>query len=333
MKRILLLKTGPVWLLRAWLQEWLAGGATAELALVTSAEFAEYPFARVFRYPAGSQLCVSAVAPEMIADIRRQRYDEVVVLMSAKVPALYRHVFEFVKELAIPHCVTWFKHAPDGDYDDRFRAGFWAADESGGDWHVQALLDKAGLAAAAAPVILDVGCGRGALTALFRRLGYARVTGVELSRVGLADARRADPALALVRGDAYRLPFRPGAFDCLFVRAFPGVRIPLDGLLDFGRQCRDLLKPGGCIIQLQPSINLTGEPGEDPLTVRYLSEKMLDGYFRELGYAEINTYFTDRESLQARGAAALTREETRIMAQRALTDPKFHLTVTIARNN
>lgn len=331
MTRVLILKTGVNWLLRAYLQE--RADPAVRFSLLTNSEFTEHPFENVHRYPAGRPLSVEHVDPAVVEDIRRQRYDRVVVLMAIKVPAMYRHVFDFAATLGIAEREVYFKHAPDGTYDDRFRAGFWSEDERHNSWYAQAFLDKIGLTAASRPLILDVGCGRGAFTDLFYRLGYRSTVGVDLSAVGLADARRTNPRLWLCRCDAYRLPFRPRTFDCLFLRAFPGVQLDLEPLVEFGRQCRALLKRGGHLVQVQPSINMTGEPDGDPLTVRYLSEPILSDYFRKLGYRESVTYFTDRATLQALGAAALTGEQTARLARRALTDIRFYLTATIARRD
>lgn len=333
MKRVLILKTGVNWLLRAYLQEQAAAGEPARFSLLTNSDFTEHPFENVHRYPAGRPLSAEHVPPAVAGEIRRQRYDRIVVLMAIKVPAMYRHVFDFVATLGVAECAVFFKHAPDGNYDDRFRAGFWSEDERNSGWYAQAFLDKIGLAAGDQPFILDVGCGRGAFTELFYRLGYRHTVGIDLSAVGVTEARRSNPGLWLCRGDAYRLPFRPRRFDCLFLRAFPGVQLNLEPLVEFGRQCRALLKRGGWLIQVQPSINMTGEPHDDPLTVRYLSEPILSDYFRKLGYRGSATYFTDRATLKELGAEALTREQTARMARRALTDIRFYITATIARRD
>ena len=59
---------------------------------------------------------------------------------------------------------------------------------------------------------LDLGCGTGDLAAALARRG-ARVTGVDVSAGMLAAAwSRCLPGVDLVRGSAFRLPFRDGAF-------------------------------------------------------------------------------------------------------------------------
>ena len=60
--------------------------------------------------------------------------------------------------------------------------------------------------------VLDVGTGEGQVARLAASLG-ARVTGVDPSRAQLRAARSRGGGPAYVRGEATRLPFRPGAFD------------------------------------------------------------------------------------------------------------------------
>jgi ubiquinone/menaquinone biosynthesis C-methylase UbiE len=59
--------------------------------------------------------------------------------------------------------------------------------------------------------LLDAGCGAGRHARAFARRG-ARVVGLDLSADLLAEARRREPAAALVRADLRRLPFRAAAF-------------------------------------------------------------------------------------------------------------------------
>jgi demethylmenaquinone methyltransferase/2-methoxy-6-polyprenyl-1,4-benzoquinol methylase len=66
-------------------------------------------------------------------------------------------------------------------------------------------------------VVLDLGCGTGDLGR--RMAGRARVVGVDLSAEMLRVAGRRAPGQHLVQGSAFRLPFRPAAFDAV-VSAF-----------------------------------------------------------------------------------------------------------------
>ena len=65
--------------------------------------------------------------------------------------------------------------------------------------------------------VLDVGCGVGALAADLARLKDARVTGVDLDRHAVAEARRLrrDPRLTFLEADARALP--AGGFDVVIL--------------------------------------------------------------------------------------------------------------------
>jgi SAM-dependent methyltransferase len=65
--------------------------------------------------------------------------------------------------------------------------------------------------------VLDVGCGTGALTfALARNKSVSKIVGVDLSEGFLAYARSKidDRRITFEQGDAQKLPFPDGAFDC-----------------------------------------------------------------------------------------------------------------------
>jgi ubiquinone/menaquinone biosynthesis C-methylase UbiE len=96
--------------------------------------------------------------------------------------------------------------------------------------------------------LLDVACGPGIYTRPFARLvAPGLVVGLDLSPAMLGHARRRARAaglenLALVRGDALRLPFAGGRFDavncCGALHLFPDADLAL-------REVHRVLKPGG----------------------------------------------------------------------------------------
>lgn len=64
--------------------------------------------------------------------------------------------------------------------------------------------------------MLDVGCGTGFHDMILQKLGHA-VTGVDISRVGVALGKKHFPRLSLAVADAYQLPFRAETFDVVFL--------------------------------------------------------------------------------------------------------------------
>jgi demethylmenaquinone methyltransferase/2-methoxy-6-polyprenyl-1,4-benzoquinol methylase len=89
--------------------------------------------------------------------------------------------------------------------------------------------------------VLDACCGTGDLAIGARRRG-AQVTGLDFSPRMLERARRKDPAVEWVRGDALALPFDPASFDAATVGF--GVRnvADLEAVL---HELRRVLRPGG----------------------------------------------------------------------------------------
>jgi SAM-dependent methyltransferase len=90
----------------------------------------------------------------------------------------------------------------------------------------------AGAAVTSAPVIADIGCGRGTTTCLLAgRLPQARIIATDLSAALLTTVRNRLPAAAragAARADFHRLPIRDGACDlavaafCLYHSRSPG---------------------------------------------------------------------------------------------------------------
>jgi ubiquinone/menaquinone biosynthesis C-methylase UbiE len=95
--------------------------------------------------------------------------------------------------------------------------------------------------------VLDIGCGMGRHAQVLKALGY-RVTGLDLSEVLLAEARRNDPegSIVWVKGDMRKLPFDSEAYEAA-VNWFTSFGY-FDDLQDNVRvlqEMRRVLKPGG----------------------------------------------------------------------------------------
>ena len=86
--------------------------------------------------------------------------------------------------------------------------------------------------------MLDIGCGSGWSTSLFRQAGH-RALGLDLH------AARLDAAVPYVAADAQRLPFRDGVFDAVAMHTV------LEHLGDPARalgECLHVIGPGGRLI-------------------------------------------------------------------------------------
>jgi SAM-dependent methyltransferase len=98
--------------------------------------------------------------------------------------------------------------------------------------------------------LLDVGCGDGFWTALFAEAGLA-ATGVDFSPAGIEAARRTNPGVEFVVGDAENLPFPDESFDVVFCRAISHLsrhQLFTDASARLVAGMARLLRPGGLIL-------------------------------------------------------------------------------------
>jgi len=86
--------------------------------------------------------------------------------------------------------------------------------------------------------VLEIGCGDGHLSRVLSRRGV-EVTGLDLARRRLVEARRVAPGVPFVRGSALALPFRDGAFDTVSaVEVVEHLEDPVSALREMGRVAR-----------------------------------------------------------------------------------------------
>ena len=112
---------------------------------------------------------------------------------------------------------------------------------------------------AAGGSVFEFGCGTGRNLALLKHLGAERLSGCDLSKGMLTQARRRDPAFTLIRHDMEQpLPAAAATgadlvLFCLALEHVGDLRPPL-------AQARRLLRPGGrvAIVEIHPSLAIGG---------------------------------------------------------------------------
>ena len=113
------------------------------------------------------------------------------------------------------------------------------------------------IAGAGANRVLDVGCGTGEDAAHFGRAAI----GVENSHTMCAEARRRDAALALVAGDALRLPIATSSVDAVRAdRVLQHLRDAPAALREWSR----VVVPGGILVSFDPDLTTASIDGVDP---------------------------------------------------------------------
>jgi SAM-dependent methyltransferase len=97
--------------------------------------------------------------------------------------------------------------------------------------------------------VLDVGCGRGALTAeLVRRVGAAEVTAVDPSDRFVAAIQERQPEVTVRRAAAEHLPFPDGTFDAALAQLVVHfMEAPLAGLEEMARVTRSGGAVAACV--------------------------------------------------------------------------------------
>jgi SAM-dependent methyltransferase len=95
--------------------------------------------------------------------------------------------------------------------------------------------------------LLEIGCGTGKLMLPFAQRGYA-IMGLDRSWPMLRELHDKNPSVPLVCGDMRRIPLRKG-FDFIFaVHDTVNYLLSQQELLDFLREVRGLLAPGGVLL-------------------------------------------------------------------------------------
>ena len=95
--------------------------------------------------------------------------------------------------------------------------------------------------------VLDLGCGAGVPVARSLAAAGFTVTGVDLSEVQLARARRLVPEASFLRADATRVRFRAGSFDAV-VCLYTLIHLPLEEQPGLLGRIAGWLRPGGWLL-------------------------------------------------------------------------------------
>jgi 2-polyprenyl-3-methyl-5-hydroxy-6-metoxy-1,4-benzoquinol methylase len=107
--------------------------------------------------------------------------------------------------------------------------------------------------------IMDVGCGYGYALLAVRTLGYANISGLELSEQQAEKARLNGLTIDVTGDTAQTLRERPGAYDCVLLLDVLE-HVPVAEQIDFLRACASSLKPDGRLILTVPNASAVLSP-------------------------------------------------------------------------
>jgi 2-polyprenyl-6-hydroxyphenyl methylase/3-demethylubiquinone-9 3-methyltransferase len=166
--------------------------------------------------------------------------------------------------------------------------------------------------------VFDVGCGNGSVAANLAARAY-EVTGIDGSREGIANARKANPDLRLFEASVYDdLAAEYGRFPAVIsLEVVEHVYDPRA----YARRIFDLLTPGGTAILSTPyhgylknlAIALTGKTDAhvNPLTdhghIKFWSMRTLSALLAEVGFGEVRYHRVGRIPVLAKSMVAVVR--------------------------
>lgn len=188
---------------------------------------------------------------------------------------------------------------------------------AGAEALVEAILEV--LAAERVRRVLDLGCGRGDLSAKLVRRGYA-VTGVDLDQAAIDLARRRVPGPTFYSAPATRIPCKAASFGAVILPNAAGVLHQAEAQLEIGR----VLRRHGVLIAVTPVLEgssfpalsaeaATSQPMPDGMQEQWIclrSERFdvlhifagigaLDAHLRQSHHITGNTLAADRYEILA----------------------------------
>ncbi|HUR60742.1 MAG TPA: methyltransferase domain-containing protein [Candidatus Thermoplasmatota archaeon] len=127
--------------------------------------------------------------------------------------------------------------------------------------HRRALYARAGLGQAR--IVLDVGCGSGAVTADLQEACGGRVVAVDVDASMARRTREAAPSAAVLRADGHRLPLRDGSVDAAACNlTLMWARDPVALVAEMAR----VVRPGGTVLaSMEPDYGGKVHHPENPL--------------------------------------------------------------------
>lgn len=141
--------------------------------------------------------------------------------------------------------------SPTPEYDRHYAAGGFGYEERRDHWLAWARRHYVEAFDLPPGRLLDVGCGDGFWTSIFRELGF-EATGVDVSPGGIAAARSKYSASTFLVADADEpLPFEAGSFDVIFCRAishFGEPDLEITRVTSLIPRLMALIAPGGVLL-------------------------------------------------------------------------------------
>lgn len=185
------------------------------------------------------------------------------------------------------------------EYDQWYlREGRFASRPDPQRWHAEVALLRERVAGFGRGRLLEIAAGTGwwtqhlARRAAVTALDYAPAMLAQIDRRLRAQGLRADR----LRGDAYRLPLAPAAFDCCFF-GFWLSHVPAARLGAFLAELRRVIRPGGSVLVVDSGLGgAEREPGAE-----YFDERVLNDGSRHMVLKILHTPTTMAQALAPLG--------------------------------
>lgn len=154
--------------------------------------------------------------------------------------------------------------------------------------------------------LLDIGCGTGKYTDLFRRHGLNPV-GVDLSAEGISHAQTRYPETDYRQGDATNLPFELNSFDIVFCSGLSLFNEPdTEALAALAAYLASFVRPGGFFVFVKTS-SLTDRPSITNSRLDYSVDSFIGILTSKSDLRVVASTATAPQSFLLLGALSFTR--------------------------